>query len=118
MIEYKPDALVDWIQSPELTWGRKKGDCEDYAALAQKLLRQIGIEGYCLAVILKPAGFSHAVCVFRKDAKLSYFSNAHLIDTEYTSVTEIVSAITGKHTLVGWGIEDFEGHIARIKRGK
>lgn len=38
-IEYEVDSKDEW-QSPQQTWGRRKGDCEDFATLAMYLLER------------------------------------------------------------------------------
>ena len=53
----------DRWQSPEEFASRKVGDCEDFALLAQALLRRNGIEAYLLSVFGE-GGYAHTVCVF------------------------------------------------------
>jgi len=104
MVRWQDDAFGDWIQAPALTWGRKRGDCEDLAALAIALLGQIGIDGYLLSVILDPVIKSHAVCVFQDSegffngCKFSrrvvykVFSNQTLDDRNYDDILDIIEA--------------------------
>ncbi|MDD4877140.1 MAG: transglutaminase-like domain-containing protein [Dehalococcoidales bacterium] len=114
-IKYKSDSFMDWIQSPELTWYRRSGDCEDYAVLAIALLKQIGIEGQLLSVICEDKQLSHAVCIFLQDGEYSYFSNSRLVTTDKTQVEEIVARIGGNQVIC-WSLEDIAGNILVIKR--
>ena len=54
---------ADRWQSPEEFLQRRVGDCEDYALLAQALLRRNGIESYVLS-LLGEEGYAHTVAVF------------------------------------------------------
>lgn len=85
-VTYKRDC-IDWKQTPELTWGLKRGDCEDFAYLAQALLKQIGIESRILKVWWNGQG--HAVCLFDK----YIFSNANL--REFSNFDQIIKCIAG-----------------------
>jgi hypothetical protein len=139
-IKWTPDRFGDWIQAPELTWGLKRGDCEDLARLAVELLKRGDIEGWLLSVILKPAGYSHAVCVFLNEGRWFYFSNSKLIETgyrelynkenyadelsrlvkskfptdEYPNINNLVRLIQDKNTLVCWTMENNRGRIVRF----
>ena len=53
----------DYWQSPEEFLTRKAGDCEDYAILAQAVLRHHGIRAYLFSVFGE-GGYAHTVCVF------------------------------------------------------
>jgi len=54
---------VDRWQSPSEFVQRKRGDCEDYAVLAQAVLARRGVEAYVFSVI-GTGGYAHTVCVF------------------------------------------------------
>jgi hypothetical protein len=114
-IKWTSDTFGDWIQDPELTWGLKKGDCEDMAVLAIALLKQSGIDGYLLSVILSPSKYSHAVCVFPQNNSYHYFSNSKLIENEYQTVYNIVKFIQGAGTLICWSLENAAGNNITIK---
>ena len=61
---FKRDAdlfgMEDRWQSPEEFLARKVGDCEDYALLAQALLRRNGIEAYIVS-LFGHEGYAHTV---------------------------------------------------------
>jgi hypothetical protein len=116
LIGHKSDRYGDWIQKPELTWGRKKGDCEDLARLAQALLAKIGVQSFLLSVILKPGKYSHAVCVYQ-DVAWRVISNGILNPHGYEDLEEIIKSVAGKNKLTCWSLEDQNGKIIQIKRG-
>jgi hypothetical protein len=113
-IKYKSDTFIDWIQSPELTWHRRSGDCEDYAVLAIALLKQIGIEGQLLSVICEDKQLSHAVCIFLQDGEYFYFSNAKLIKTDKIRIEDIVTLVGGNQ-IICWSLENISGKIMEIE---
>lgn len=139
-IKWAPDRCGDWIQSAELTWGLKRGDCEDFAWLAEKLLKQLNIEGWMLSILLNPAKYSHAICVFIDNDNWFYFSNSKLIETRYhelynkmnyqdgpsppgnlrlitgvsPDIYSLVQLVRGKNTLVCWSLENSKGKIVRF----
>jgi len=117
LVRWSPDTHGDWVQAQELTCGRKKGDCEDCAALAMALLKQTGGEGYLLSVILSPAEYSHAVCIFSSGETFNYFSNGLMKKSELRYIEDIVRSIANGHQLICWSMEDREGKIIQIKRG-
>ena len=98
-VTYRKDCF-DWTQAPELTWGRKQGDCEDFAVLSQALLKQIGIDSVILKVYTDPLKYSHAVCVFDG----GYFSNEHFRPGVF-SLDEIAKRVAGRR-LHFWRIID------------
>jgi len=99
-IKWTVDTFGDWIQQPEVTWGLKTGDCEDFAVLTQALLRQIGIESSILSVIMRPMKYSHAVCVFRSCDYWHYFSNGKLVYQGFDSLHDIVEKLRGKNKVI------------------
>lgn len=56
-------GVEDYWQSPEELLIRRRGDCEDYALLAQAVLRVNGIRAEVLSVF-GAGGYAHTVCVF------------------------------------------------------
>ena len=76
---------ADHWQSPEEFVKQKVGDCEDYALLAQALLRRNGIEAYVVS-LFGQEGYAHTVCVF-KDERSRY----NLIDVDKIRYPKAVS---------------------------
>jgi hypothetical protein len=104
----------DWTQKPELTWGIKKGDCEDFAHLAMKLLDGINIFSGVLSVICKDKRISHAVCLFMLNGKYSYFSNSKLIMTDTDDIKKVVFRLGGNQVR-NWKLINIKGEL--LNRG-
>ncbi len=105
-IEWTQDK-TDYIQTPEYTWFRKKGDCEDFSALACRLLEQMDPDffgkGYILTVLLDPPDRSHAVCAFWSCGILRYYDNSRLKGAG--SLREIVEILRGRDKIKAWSLE-------------
>ena len=96
-VTYQLDC-IDWTRQPELTWGLKQGDCEDFALLSQALLKQIKVESQIMKIYTNPLKYSHAVCVCR----LGYFSNANFRPGNFT-FDEIARRVAGNR-LKSWRV--------------
>jgi hypothetical protein len=130
-VKWEQDQWGDWIQSPALTWGLKRGDCEDFAALSMELLSRIGINAYLLSIVMSPMKYSHAVCVMPQDLSYDdsegkehyartlykYFSNSILVDQSFNSVEDIIKQVSGVHQVLYWSLEDSSGRTIKIQRG-
>ena len=57
-------GVADYWQTPEESLKRGEGDCEDYALLAQEVLRRQGLEAFAFS-LYGQGGYAHTVCVFR-----------------------------------------------------
>jgi hypothetical protein len=80
--KFQPDAELfgapDRWQAPEEFLARRIGDCEDYALLAEALLRRNGIEAFALSVF-GDQGYSHTVAVFlEEDGRYSVINQGKL----------------------------------------
>lgn len=117
-VKWKVDAFGDWIQVPALTWGTRRGDCEDQAVLAQVLLKQIGIHGHILSVYLRPNRYSHAVCIFPYNWYTFYegnigchqqnwavFSNGVMLKEMFSTVKAVVEHLQSDKQLVTYILE-------------
>ena len=72
-MKYVSDPLwgfVDIQQDLDYTfnWGWK-GDCDDYAAVAYRLLEQLNKKPYMLTILRKTIRRNHVVCVFKNSGK-------------------------------------------------
>ncbi len=91
-----PQALADWLsteftyrfeitdrwQDPQETIDSKEGDCEDFAALASKILWGLGISNDILVVKFRDLKIAHAICAWKdKSGKYSFISNRELFRT-------------------------------------
>lgn len=102
-VVYKSDGCIDYQQEPTVTWGKKTGDCEDFAVLSVALLRHISIKAQVLKIYAKPRQFSHAVCFWMTDKGYSYFSNSNYRETDIKDVGELAKHIRPSAYL--WRIE-------------
>lgn len=107
-IKYRGE-FIDHQSEPEITWGQKQGDCEDFAALAGALLGQIGIYSQMLKIFCHDPKQSHAVCVFKHDTltdgKYWYFSNAILRKTEFTQIKDVVYRVRIEKWVDHWELK-------------
>jgi len=104
-VQYRAEWF-DHLSDPETTWGQKRGDCEDFAALTVKLLAQIGVNGQVLKVFCHDTKQSHAVCVFKHDVltggKYWFWSVRNLRKTEQTDIEQVVYQVRVKPWVKRW----------------
>ncbi len=75
---YELKLTDDW-QTPQETFAAKKGDCDDFALLAQSILGRSGISSEVVVIKFRGLSVFHAVCVFREaDGTVSFISNTEL----------------------------------------
>ena len=99
---------IDEWQTPRRTFERRKGDCEDYAILAQYVLGRGNI-----LCVRNEVGKRHAVLIFWYNRKLYMFSNHSLKylgkkKLSYYRIAELVFSDWTK-----WDIVDTEGYIIK-----
>ena len=87
--------LYDSISLPETVWDKKQDDCDGFAVLAARLLKnwKPATNPKLLTVILHPVKESHTVCVFRENEELRFFDNSHLNSKGYKTHEEIVAQL-------------------------
>ena len=89
-IWYTADPKDIW-QSPEETLRLKKGDCEDFAILAQYYLKQIGMESQIVVFTMhiddKCKG--HGICVFKENGKYNYIGTEGYKDLQCNTIREV-----------------------------
>jgi hypothetical protein len=105
-----PLHLYDSISYPEVTWTKKKDDCDGFASLAAALLNQLD-EGYApalLTVMVRPLRRSHTVCAFKAPSGgLWFFDNASLRRVECQGYADIAGLISESvDRLVCWDVRD------------
>lgn len=87
--KYETEMPDRWA-SPEETLSLKKGDCEDFAVLAQVVLARLGISSDVIIISFKGLNQGHAVCLFKNGATYSFISSQKLIRTHGVTVTEAI----------------------------
>ncbi len=78
-------------QSPEEFLNNGKGDCEDFALFAQKILKMNGIKSFMLN-IYSPR-FAHTVCVFMENGKYNIIDGSKVIRFEASSLNGLLEKI-------------------------
>ncbi len=82
----------DYWQSPSETLRMGKGDCEDYALLAEALLRRQKIPAWVFSVY-GPGGYAHTVCAFKENGRYNAINIDQLISYQAESLEELAGKI-------------------------
>jgi len=90
---------IDHWQTPEEFVARQVGDCEDYALLAQTLLRRNGIEAYVVS-IFGDGGYAHTVSVFVDERGRYNAINQDRLRTVHAKSLEALAT----HLYPGWTV--------------
>lgn len=83
---------VDYWQSPKEFWERKAGDCEDFALLAESLLKSIGYEAHTVS-IYGPDGYAHTVAIFKDANRYHVMNEGRLYRFRAKSLPQAISRI-------------------------
>ena len=105
-----PLHLFDCISYPQVTWAKKKDDCDGFASLAAALLLQWKPDCHPVLVtaMVRPFRASHTVCAFdAPPGGLYFFDNGVLRCEDTSTYAEIVDKIS-RHAdmLVCWDVRD------------
>lgn len=105
-----PLHLFDCISYPQVTWVKKKDDCDGFASLAAELLRRWkpNCNPVLVTAMLRPLRASHTVCVFSAvQGGLCFFDNDSLRSEDYQTYSEVVARIS-QHAqrLVCWDVRN------------
>jgi hypothetical protein len=105
-----PLHLFDCISHPQVTWEKKKDDCDGFATLAAHLLNQLDPDyrPVLVTAIVHPLRYSHTVCAFQSPGNNLWFSDNYTLRKEdCRSYDEVVDKIA-KHTkrIVCWDARD------------
>jgi transglutaminase-like putative cysteine protease len=66
-VKYLNDPLggmLDYVAAPEITWARRRGDCDDFSYLTAELLRRAGVAGWLATYLCWNVKRSHVVCLY------------------------------------------------------
>jgi predicted transglutaminase-like cysteine proteinase len=103
-------GIEDYWQSPEEFWGRRTGDCEDYALFAKQVLEQHGIESYVVS-FYGPRGYAHTIVIYRDGDRYDVINEDRLKRYQAETVEEALSkvysdwswgAVAQEHNHQGW----------------
>ncbi|MBI3332828.1 MAG: transglutaminase domain-containing protein [Candidatus Omnitrophica bacterium] len=116
-ISFQDDARQfgrpDYWQDPEELLTRGKGDCEDYALLAQAVLSRQGIEAFVFS-LYGEGGYAHTVCVFEEDGGYNVINEDRLIRYRARSLQELATELYPRWI---WGaVAQKTGHRGRAGR--
>ena len=105
-----PLHLFDSISYPQVTWSKKKDDCDGFSTLAAALLKRL--DSACNPVLatamVRPVRKSHTVCVFRSSGAGFWFFDNHILRSEdYQTYGDVIARITrDAKRLVCWDVRD------------
>lgn len=105
-----PLHLFDCISYPQVTWAKKKDDCDGFASLAAELLNRwdANCNPALVTVMVRPVRDSHTVCVFTtSQGTLCFFDNSFLRYEDYQTYGEVATAISQKaQKLICWDVRN------------
>jgi hypothetical protein len=106
-----PLHLFDSISYPQVTWARKKDDCDGFASLAAELLNRWNsdCQPVLVTVMLRPVQASHTVCVFTSlQGSLWFFDNYLLRSENYETYGDVVARMSKERgqRLVCWDVRN------------
>ena len=105
-----PLHLFDCISYPQVTWAKKKDDCDGFASLAAELLHRWNpnCNPVLVTAMLHPVQASHTVCAFvAPQGSLCFFDNYSLRCENCQTYGEVVTKIS-QHAqrLVCWDVRN------------
>lgn len=89
----------DYWQEPEEFLDRSAGDCEDYALLAEAVLRGQGREAFVLS-LYGEGGYAHTVCVFSEKRRYHVINQDRVVRYGARSLEELADRLYPRWT---WG---------------
>lgn len=105
-----PLHLFDCISHPQVTWVKKKDDCDGFASLAAELLRRWNPNHNPVLVtaLVRPVQKSHTVCASSiAQGGLWFFDNASLRSEDCETCEDVVARIVQEtQRLVCWDVRN------------
>ena len=105
-----PLHLYDCISYPQVTWSKKKDDCDGFACLAAALLNQLNQEykPVLITAMVRPVRSSHTICAFSSPQRtIWFFDNYSLRHGEWNAYSDVVKEISKSPLkLVCWDVRD------------
>ena len=81
----------DYWQTPQETFSKKGGDCDDLAFFNEAVLTNLGYEAKAIAIKGRDK-FFHAICIVKVNGNYRYFSNQYYsYFKEFKTINEIVT---------------------------
>lgn len=105
-----PLHLFDSISYPQVTWAKKKDDCDGFASLAAALLKQLNpsYRPVLVTIMVRPIRDSHTICAFTSpQSGICLFDNDSLRLANCENYAEVIDIIS-KHAkrLVCWDVRN------------
>ena len=105
-----PLHLFDCVSYPNVTWAKKKDDCDGFSSLAAELLNRWNpnCNPVLVTAMVRPVRDSHTVCVFiSPQGNLCFFDNSSLRCENCQTYGEVVTRIS-EHTnrLICWDVRN------------
>ncbi len=85
-------GLSDYWQDPQDFLSRGRGDCEDYALLAQAVLSRQGMEAFVFS-LYGEEGYAHTVCVFIEGGRYNVINQDRLLRYRANSLEEVAGLL-------------------------
>ncbi|MFC1980799.1 transglutaminase-like domain-containing protein [Chloroflexota bacterium] len=105
-----PLHLFDSISYPQVTWAKKKDDCDSFACLAAALLNQLdnNYSPFLVTVMVRPVQASHTVCAFSvSEETLWFFDNGSLRRVDCKTYADVANMISKRaNRLVCWDVRN------------
>lgn len=83
---------VDYWQTPEEFWNRKKGDCEDYALFANYVFARLQMESYVIS-IYGPDGYGHTIVIYKEGGRFQVMNEDRIYRYDASSIEEAISFV-------------------------
>ena len=82
------------LQTPEETFNKKTGDCEDFAYFSHVYLTKLNIKNYFYVLINLDTQKGHAICIFKKRRGGYYYicDNTEISKTPYTHAFKLLKS--------------------------
>lgn len=80
-VTYVNDPLggaLDYVAAPEVTWARRRGDCDDFSYLTAELLRRAGVAGWLATYLCWNVRSSHVACLFYDGRGFGVIDQGHV----------------------------------------
>ena len=105
-----PLHLFDCISYPNVTWAKKKDDCDGFSSLAAALLKQWNpnCNPVLMTAMVRPVRKSHTVCVFiNSQDTLCFFDNSSLRCENCKTYGKVVARISrNTDRLICWDVRN------------
>jgi hypothetical protein len=92
-IKFRDDPLggaLDYIASPQITWARGFGDCDDVVEIWGNLLSEKRIKAYRLTILTLPICDSHVLCLFHDTEGWKLADNGGLYQQSFSTREDAV----------------------------